>query len=178
MHGQLSCEKCGASEVRRYNKNDQGNPSDYVRWMCRPCISMTALVASMRKRLWRAQKSARLQAVDPSTRPVKLVLKAAWNAARRYKLPSTLTRKEWQSAVSFFSNRCAYCRSSWDEVEHATPLFRGGGTTVANCLPVCSYCNDEKRFHSLEELLEKDLWPHLSAHLEHALGWLKQNGRK
>ncbi len=50
MRGQLSCEKCGASEVRRYNKNDQGNPSDYVRWMC-PCISMTALVASIRKRM-------------------------------------------------------------------------------------------------------------------------------
>lgn len=181
MRGQLSCEKCGSAEACRYDKDDRGWQSECARWMCRSCIAMTMLVSAIRRQMWRARNKARRQNdgtfFDPSTRSVKQILKGARDSARRYGLPSTLTNAEWQCAVEFFMDSCAYCGSRWNEVEHATPLHRGGGTSAGNCLPTCAYCNDEKRYHTLEELLAKDLWPHRTARLEQALTWLRQNGR-
>lgn len=84
---------------------------------------------------------------------------------------------DWQCTTLFFENACAYCGDLWDEVEHATPLCRGGGTTIANCLPACARCNGRKHQHTLEDLLIKDLWPQRAERLKRALGWLQMHGR-
>jgi 5-methylcytosine-specific restriction endonuclease McrA len=55
------------------------------------------------------------------------------------------TLRQWQSALDFFEEKCAYCSSPSQVLEHYLPLSLGGGTTIANCLPSCKRCNLRKR---------------------------------
>ena len=175
----LACEKCGESDVRRYVKNDRGWRNDHVRWLCRSCVAMTEIVSALYGRVRQAQiRATRPPQLDPAQRQIRDVLKAARWSARRYRLPSTLTNEEWNRAIIFFGDRCAYCGERWNEVEHATPLSRGGGTTAGNCLPACDSCNDAKHLRTPEELLAQDHWPHRTERLTNALAWLQQQGRR
>jgi hypothetical protein len=176
---QLGCEKCGGTDVRRYAKDDRGWRSDHTRWLCRSCVAMTEVVAALYSRMRQAQRAIThaTNSAEPAQRPIQNVLKAARWSARRHGLPSTLTNEEWRLVVSFFEDRCAYCGERWTEVEHATPLSRGGGTTAGNCLPSCDACNDAKHLRTPEELLARDLWPHRTTRLESALAWLQRQGR-
>jgi 5-methylcytosine-specific restriction endonuclease McrA len=64
--------------------------------------------------------------------------------ARKYKLPETLTVKEWIETLDHFGQRCAYCGGRFQVLEHFIPLERGGGTTKHNCVPACISCNKIK----------------------------------
>lgn len=108
---------------------------------------------------------------------IKDNLAAARSRASKRGLPATLMMDGWRCLTAFFENVCAYCGDKWEEVEHATPLCRGGGTTIANCLPTCEDCNGKKHRRTLEDLLVKDLWPHRTVRLKRALGWLQLHGR-
>ena len=102
----------------------------------------------------------------------------AHKKTRQARLLSILTQEQWQGTIAFFNGLCAYCTiGDWLFIEHVTPISRGGGTTIDNCLPACKSCNSAKKERSIEECLAIDLWPHRTARLERALGWLQQNGR-
>ena len=180
MRGQLSCEHCGATEVRRYPKEHW---NDHDRWLCRPCIIARMIIGQARDRMRRVQHWACHypqhfeQPLLPPTEVVKHRLSTARSRTHQRRLPATLNIAGWNYIVTFFDNRCAYCGDPWEQIEHATAICRGGGTTLANCLPACERCNSMKHQHSLEYLLAKDLWPHQTARLEHALTWLQNHGR-
>lgn len=180
MRGQLSCEHCGGTEVRRHPKEHW---NDRDRWLCRPCIIARGIISQARDRMRRVQHWAKNcpQYLDASPLPsdavVKHRLSTARSRAHRRGLPATLTVQAWNCITTFFESRCAYCGDPWEEIEHATAICRGGGTTFANCLPACTRCNGVKHQHSLEDLLAKDLWPHQTTRLEHALSWLHCHGR-
>ena len=177
MRGKLSCECCGSIEVRRHPKQHW---DDYDHWMCRPCIIAFELVAHARDRMRFEQHHARHYSSTPrrhSSENIKDNLAAARSRASKRRLPDTLMMAGWRCITAFFEGACAYCGDKWEEIEHATPLCRNGGTTIANCLPTCEGCNGKKHQHTLEELLEKDLWPHRTERLQRALGWLQLHGR-
>lgn len=65
-----------------------------------------------------------------------------------------LTTAEWLEILEEFDGRCAYC-SSPDriELEHMTPLSRGGQHTKNNVVPACFTCNRRKGARSMFEFL-------------------------
>jgi 5-methylcytosine-specific restriction endonuclease McrA len=79
---------------------------------------------------------------------------------------NTLTKLQWEIALDFFSNTCAYCgKVDKLTVEHFIPLSTGGSTELCNIIPICKSCNSSKKntpfevwycrqnFFSLERLM-------------------------
>lgn len=58
----------------------------------------------------------------------------------------TLTRKEWEQIKDRFGQRCAYCKRTAVrlEMDHVTPLSKGGAHTANNIVPACRTCNAKK----------------------------------
>lgn len=46
--------------------------------------------------------------------------------------------------VSFYGDKCVYCGSPWEAIDHRIPLARGGSHWPANLVPACSSCNSQK----------------------------------
>jgi 5-methylcytosine-specific restriction endonuclease McrA len=60
------------------------------------------------------------------------------------------TYREWLALVEKHGGRCAYCGvAAAMQVDHRTPLARGGTNEVANILPACGPCNQRK--HTMTE---------------------------
>lgn len=57
----------------------------------------------------------------------------------------TLTPMEWAEIKARFNHRCAYCGAETRlEMDHVTPLSKGGEHTAANVVPACRTCNAKK----------------------------------
>ena len=63
----------------------------------------------------------------------------------RMKATRDMTLPEWNAALDYFGNRCAYCGSDEDlTMDHVVPLSKGGGLTRSNIVPCCKSCNSSK----------------------------------
>lgn len=78
-----------------------------------------------------------------------------WNQARRAReAEGDLTLAEWREILEEFDYRCAYCQSPEDiELEHMTPLARGGRHSKENVVPACGDCNGRKNSKTIFEFL-------------------------
>jgi 5-methylcytosine-specific restriction endonuclease McrA len=91
----------------------------------------------------------------------KLVYKLKSQKRRTLKreLPNTLTKEEWLETLKHFNHSCANCGSNESpiHIDHFVPLSSGEkGTTVTNCIPLCSRCNCSKGAkHPLEFFSEE-----------------------
>lgn len=73
---------------------------------------------------------------------------------RKRSLPSTFTQEQWNEALEFFNNSCAYCGTTEDvnlqlyneslHQDHFVPLSKGGEYTHNNIVPSCKRCNVSK----------------------------------
>lgn len=61
------------------------------------------------------------------------------------------TLVEWESKLSEFDSRCAYCGVQAVDTpegrltpDHIVPIARGGENTINNVVPACSLCNSKK----------------------------------
>ncbi|HEX9494573.1 MAG TPA: HNH endonuclease signature motif containing protein [Candidatus Limnocylindria bacterium] len=62
---------------------------------------------------------------------------------------ASFTYKEWLALLAQHQ-RCAYCGAAGPlQVDHRTPLARGGTNEIANILPACGACNQRK--HTMTE---------------------------
>lgn len=67
-----------------------------------------------------------------------------------------LTLVEWESILEEFDHRCAYCQGQGAlEIEHMTPLSRGGRHTADNVVPACRPCNARKYTSNIFEFLSR-----------------------
>lgn len=59
--------------------------------------------------------------------------------------------------MELFNHCCAYCGEPSDklEVEHMTPIIKGGIHDDSNIVPACRRCNAQKGEMTIEEWLEK-----------------------
>jgi 5-methylcytosine-specific restriction endonuclease McrA len=56
-----------------------------------------------------------------------------------------VSEDEWLTILTEFDHRCAYCNVGGSlEMEHMTPLSRGGLHTTDNVVPACPTCNRRK----------------------------------
>ena len=63
-----------------------------------------------------------------------------------------LTVEDWDNALKFFDNRCAYCGNEGKlHREHIIPMSKGGGYTRNNIIPSCIPCNQSKSNLMLEQ---------------------------
>ena len=75
------------------------------------------------------------------------VLRAKSNAyrARARAAEGHFTSVEWRALVESYDGKCAYRGEAGPlEVDHRTPLSRGGTNSIDNVLPACGRCNREK----------------------------------
>ena len=64
----------------------------------------------------------------------------------------TLTPMEWAAIKARFNHKCAYCgKETRLEMDHVTPLSKGGAHTAANVVPACRTCNAKKGAKILSE---------------------------
>jgi 5-methylcytosine-specific restriction endonuclease McrA len=66
---------------------------------------------------------------------------------------ATLTIAEWLDILDHHDWRCAYCQKPFAVLEHVQPLKHGGGTTTANCVPACGFCNSLKADRRPEQIV-------------------------
>ncbi|MGD9705226.1 MAG: HNH endonuclease [Acidimicrobiia bacterium] len=86
----------------------------------------------------REQKAAYRQTPEGKARDARA------NAKRRAALSAsdaTLTAEEWATILDRFDHRCYVCGAPWEELEHLTPLSRGGTHSAENVRPSCTECN-------------------------------------
>lgn len=57
-----------------------------------------------------------------------------------------VTREQWKLVLMCANGRCYYCGKKSDklEMDHITPLTRGGADDITNVIPVCKKCNSSK----------------------------------
>jgi 5-methylcytosine-specific restriction endonuclease McrA len=75
------------------------------------------------------------------------VLRAKSNAyrARARAAKGRFTSAEWRALVGRYDGKCAYRGEEGPlQVDHRTPLSRGGANSIDNVLPACATCNAEK----------------------------------
>jgi len=75
------------------------------------------------------------------------VLRAKGNAyrARARAAEGQFTSAEWTALVTRYDGKCAYRGEVGPiQVDHRTPLSRGGANSIDNILPACRKCNTEK----------------------------------
>jgi len=75
------------------------------------------------------------------------VLRAKSNAyrARARSAVGQFTSAEWRALVESYGGKCAYRGEAGPlQVDHRTPLTRGGKNSIDNILPACRKCNTEK----------------------------------
>lgn len=75
------------------------------------------------------------------------VLRAKSNAyrARARAAEGQFTSAQWRALVESYGGRCAYRGEAGPvQVDHRTPLTRGGANSIDNIIPACRKCNTEK----------------------------------
>lgn len=66
--------------------------------------------------------------------------------ARKRKVESNYTEKDWVKCKKHFNDKCAYCgKEEQMTQEHFIPLKNGGEYTVNNIIPACKSCNCSKQ---------------------------------
>lgn len=79
---------------------------------------------------------------------------AAWRA-RKLGAPAEFTPADWDAAIDFFGEACAYCGAAGAlEIEHAIPLQRTEHSPThspENVVPSCRPCNTSKRNRLVSE---------------------------
>jgi 5-methylcytosine-specific restriction endonuclease McrA len=112
------------------------------------------------------ERAARYRAAHPAR--VKTA-EATWRAANREQCiinnhrtrasnldspVNTLDLFDWRELLNQYDNRCAYCRADGAlEIEHKTPLTRGGENSKRNVVPACRSCNTRKQDKTVSEFL-------------------------
>ena len=111
--------------------------------------------SSKKYRLTHKKETAAYNAQYRRTKRGRAIERAKTNRrrARLARLPATLTEAQWQAALNYFDNCCAYCGVSGVPLaqEHVIPLSGGGGYVAGNIVPACRRCNGSKRDRSLED---------------------------
>jgi 5-methylcytosine-specific restriction endonuclease McrA len=77
--------------------------------------------------------------------PEVLQAKSSAYRARARAAKGRFTSAEWHALVERYDGKCAYRGEAGPlQVDHRTPLTRGGANSIDNVLPACAKCNAEK----------------------------------
>ncbi len=96
--------------------------------------------------------------------------------AIKNQLPNTFTKNDWETALKFFENSCAYCgKKEKLAQEHFIPISRKGGYTPDNIIPACKSCNSRKSNRSPEKWCSSEIYKHIQDYFQSVI---KKTGNK
>ena len=56
-----------------------------------------------------------------------------------------INNKNWRESLHKITmNKCIYCGSNSESIDHLYPRSKGGETITSNCVPCCLSCNGKK----------------------------------
>lgn len=89
-------------------------------------------------------KPVKTRAPRGQARRIKRKRSIGWRR-KETKAAGTLTNVEWGLILAAYCCRCAYCgEAEAVQVDHITPIAKGGGHTACNVAPACGRCNYRK----------------------------------
>ncbi len=111
-----------------------------------------------RRLAYNAERRDYVRAYDASRRaadPEKTRASAIASSSKRRRAPGGLSTADVQGIKAMGDGVCAYCLrlSEALEIEHCTPLARGGWNTPDNCVMACRPCNARKHTRTVLEFL-------------------------
>lgn len=182
VSGASTCDACLDKGIKFCRACEQIKPLDAFPTTrgakCKEC-------KSMQLRTWRSntQKGAESVIKGNKERYATDVRAEATRAASRKCMHvrrstfGSFTQEQWQEALAYFDNKCAYCGSTGKlTVEHIVPVSTFGTSFIYNIVPACPHCNSSKRdtdiltwfprqtFYSEEKLLKIHSWHMLNKH--------------
>lgn len=148
-----SCKSCVAAYMRERRRTNAG-----YREQCRAADLRWKAANPDKRRAYNASESkvASNKAWRERQHPDYNRVVAQASRARRIGVETALTLAEWVSICETFDGCCAYCLkpASLLEIEHMTPLLRGGTNTADNVVPACHACNTRKGKRTLVEFAD------------------------
>lgn len=95
------------------------------------------------------RESIRAYDRDRAKRPQRAKWIREYNRVQNHKrrgMKSLFSPEQFNSLVSKFDSRCAYCDSPMDSptIDHVIPISKGGTGHIFNILPSCISCNKRK----------------------------------
>jgi len=120
------------------------------------------------QKAWYATHKDKARAYSATRKAQQRLIHRAWKTrnpdkVRRNRLmyerrartaPGVASVEQIAARMAFFGNACSYCGGSFEHVEHAIPLSRGGTNWPANLRPACSACNLVKGVKTIFEFLK------------------------
>lgn len=140
-----SCKECRNRENKEYKEKNKEAQLEYnKKWQKnnKDKVSMYQKAYYEKNKEEINRKSVEYQKKHPEIN----IKKRQKRRADMAELPNDLTIEEWNVALVYFDNGCAYCgdRKSVLHQEHVQALSRGGGYTQGNIIPACKRCNASK----------------------------------
>jgi hypothetical protein len=149
------CRPCDAKRVQKYRgeNNDKVKERDKLRYRLN-----TDKMLERNRKYYEKNREEILIKVSTYQRENRQIMNAIGQRrlARKKRLPSTLTAKQYEKTLGYFENACALTgRNDNIEREHAIPLSIGhGGTTFENCYPMANGLNQSKGNKNIFEWFE------------------------
>ena len=126
--------------ARRLAKGDELRAKARARSRARYAADPAAVQSYLKE--WRRRNPAKSHAY----------VRAATIKRRRAAGGQSFIAAEWMALLAHHGGACAYCGSRvLIEIDHRTPLSRGGSNLIDNILPACRRCNRRKRTMTEEE---------------------------
>ena len=67
-----------------------------------------------------------------------------------------INNKNWRDSLHKITrNKCIYCGSHSESIDHLFPRSKGGETITSNCVPCCLSCNGKKSDNDVLEWYRK-----------------------
>jgi 5-methylcytosine-specific restriction endonuclease McrA len=131
------------ARLRRLAKRDEFRAKDRARSRARYAADPAAIQSYLKE--WRRRNPDKSHAY----------VRAATIKRRRAAGGQSFSAAEWLALLAHHGGACAYCGSKvLIEIDHRTPLARGGSNLIENILPACRRCNRRKHLMTEDEFRE------------------------
>lgn len=136
--------------VRRHKRKSYYENAEQKRRESREWRNANLERANARVAAWRKANPERTR---------ELVQAAANRRRTRQRQDADLTLAQWRAILDEFEYRCAYCNVEGVplQLEHMTPLSRGGRHTASNVVPACQPCNASKHTRTALEFIGPEM---------------------
>ena len=153
--GQGWCKECqrqyrqeNKKHCRELGRNWQENNREKQRESNRKCQAKHRVENKAQSRIYYQEHKVERNEYNKAWHRANPELLRAYDNRRRARLcsiPARLTAAEWLEVFNHHGGKCIYCGdTTLIEMDHLTPLVRGGTHTKDNVAPACRGCNRAK----------------------------------
>ena len=140
-----TCTKCGEPKpLDLFHKNSRAK--DGKRPDCKLCVNARNAAWELANRADylaanHEQISARAAAYYRNAEPGVFWERTYRQRAKKFGLDPVMDHFTRAELIAKWGDACYLCGGDWDQLEHVTPVSRGGEHSLENCRPACEPCN-------------------------------------